>query len=171
MSPYLNKKYLNPSYEDVCQGNTSLIEVYNFNFHGNNEIYEKLCWFFFSFHDPTTINRQGSYSLSLLISFSIFLTLFIMIIIGFDIGTQYASVIFYYDDTQRDIAINVKEKLQHILNTQKNVIRYSNKEIVTEIKQATTFYPAPEYHQQYLTKNPGGYCNHFYRFDSTQFHK
>ena len=66
--------------------------------------------------------------------------------------------------------MNVKEKLQKIINTEKYAIRYTNKEIITQIIEATTFHPALESHQQYLSKNPGGYCNHFYRFDSTQYH-
>lgn len=89
-------------------------------------------------------------------------------VLGNDIGRQYASIIFYFDDIQREIASKVKEKLQHTLNNQKYVIRYSGSTIVTEITPSTTFHPALESHQQYLAKNPGGYCNHFFRFDPTQ---
>ena len=92
------------------------------------------------FHDPTTSNQQGN-----------------------DRGTQYASAIFCYDKTQMEIAQRVKNELQELVK-QGKVTGYRNKEITTTIAPATTFYPAEEEHQEYLGRNPGGYCNHFYRF-------
>ena len=72
--------------------------------------------------------------------------------IGNDKGTQYRSVIFTYSDEQKEIATRVKNELEKA--------RKFNNPIVTEITNAGTFYTAEEYHQKYLDKNPGGYCNH-----------
>lgn len=66
-----------PTYEDVCTGNSGHIEVYSFQFEGDNETYKNLIRHFFMFHDPTTLNRQGN-----------------------DRGPQYASAIICYDDEQ-----------------------------------------------------------------------
>ena len=78
------KEKPDPSYRDVCSGTTGHVEVYDFTFKGDATTYEELCKHFFSFHDPTTLNRQGN-----------------------DVGTQYGSVIFYHDDAQKDIAEKV----------------------------------------------------------------
>ena len=67
----------NPSYRDVCSGTTGHVEVYDCEFEGGEEAYEKLVRFFYMFHDPTTLNKQGN-----------------------DRGTQYASVIYCYDQKQ-----------------------------------------------------------------------
>ena len=96
--------------------------------------------FFYQFHDPTTNNRQGN-----------------------DMGTQYASAVFVYDDDQMRIAEKVKKEVNGLL--QKGVITtYAHDEVKTKIAKATVFYPAEEEHQDYLAKNPGGYCNHYMRF-------
>lgn len=120
----------------------SLSSVYDFEFDGTKETYEKLVKHFFTFHDPTTLNRQGN-----------------------DAGTQYASAIFYYSDEQMEIAEKVKAELQMFLD-QKKVTQYYGKSVTTAIVPATIFYPAQEDHQAYLEKNPWGYCNHAYRFKS-----
>jgi len=85
--------------------------------------------FFFKIHDPTTLNRQGN-----------------------DMGTQYRSAIFYYNDEQKKQALDMKEEIQKL--------RFPKDKIVTDISPATEFFKAEEYHQDYLEKNPGGYCNH-----------
>ena len=129
-----------PTYEKVCSGNTEFIEVYQCQVKNiTDEEYEKMIRLFFSIHDPTTYNSQG-----------------------FDIGKQYASVIFYYDERQLAIANQVKEELQNILITNK-IIGYSNRTVETVVRPALKFYDAEQYHQRYLHRNPGGYCNHFTR--------
>ena len=87
--------------------------------------YKKLVKFFFRIHDSTTLNRQGG-----------------------DVGTQYRSAIFYYDDNQKTIAEEVKAEVQKSGKVKGT--------IVTEITPATTFYPAEDYHQGYLDANPDG---------------
>eukprot|EP01036_Dinobryon_divergens_P045028 gene45028-60117_t len=79
----------NPSYKDVCSGSTGHVEVYFVEFQGGAEMFEKLVRFFFRFHDPTTLNKQGN-----------------------DKGSQYSSVIYCYDDEQMKIADKVKKELQ-----------------------------------------------------------
>eukprot|EP01041_Mallomonas_annulata_P005097 gene5097-10197_t len=134
----------NPTYREVCGGNTGHVEVYDFTFKGDESTYENLVKFFFSFHDPTTMDRQGN-----------------------DRGSQYASVIYCYDDKQFEIANRVKGELQNYLDKGKNP--YSNvpfvkSKVTTDIRPATKFYKAQEDHQAYLENNPYGYCNHAYRF-------
>ena len=113
-----------PSYEIVCSGNTNLAEVVLVEFDENKISFENLVNHFWTCHDPTTLNRQGP-----------------------DIGTQYRSVIFYFNDFQKTIAENSK-------------INYSKKfnlHIVTEISKAKEYYKAEEYHQKYILKT-GLYC-------------
>ena len=86
-----------------------------------------------------------------------------VIILGNDKGTQYASVIFCYDTIQADIAKKVINELQQHINNGK-VTSYSGKVIRTDIRMATEFYEAHGAHQDYLSKNPRGYCNHRIRF-------
>merc|ERR1712038_641941 len=95
----------------------------------------------FQFHDPTTMDRQGN-----------------------DIGTQYASVIFVHDDKQERIVRKIIHKLQSALDNREVQNPYYYKRIITKVWRATQFYPAHEDHQEYLIKNPNGYCNHYYRF-------
>lgn len=68
-----------------------------------------------------------------------------------------------YNLIQKEIATRVKKELQELIYKSK-IPGYQNKEVVTHITEATTFYPAHEEHQEYLEKNPGGYCNHGYRY-------
>lgn len=128
-----------PTYKEVCTGTTQQVEVYDLAFDGDDKTYEALVKHFFMFHDPTTTDRQGN-----------------------DMGTQYASTIFVYDAKQREIAQKVKTELQGYVSAGK-VPQYVGKSVVTSIQDATVFYPAHEEHQEYLDKNSGGYCNHFYR--------
>lgn len=103
------------------------------------ETFEPLIRFFFQFHDPTTLNRQGN-----------------------DVGTQYASIIFCDDDEQKKVAEKVTSEIQQLVDAGK--IRYATDKVHTAIVDTNPFYPAHEEHQEYLEKNPLGYCNHYYRF-------
>ena len=115
---------INPSYESVCSGNTNHTEVVLVEFDNSIISYEELLLVFWKCHDPTTINRQGP-----------------------DIGTQYRSAIYYYDEDQKTKSINSKNEYS----------KNSGLNIVTEISQAKEFYKAEEYHQKYIQKT-GLYC-------------
>jgi peptide-methionine (S)-S-oxide reductase len=110
----------NPTYESVCYQNTDHAEVLQVNFDDEAISYEALVEEFWKCHDPTTLDKQGP-----------------------DVGRQYRSVIYYFNDHQKIIAENSKEKHQNAFNGQ----------IVTEISEADTFYKAEEYHQQYVLKS------------------
>lgn len=116
----------NPSYEQVCQGNTQHAEVILIDFDEQQISYTQLLNVFFTTHDPTTLNRQGN-----------------------DIGTQYRSVIYYFDNEQKQQAEQVIESLED-----------EGLNIVTELSPVPMFYPAEEYHQNFFARNPSqGYCN------------
>jgi len=117
---YSGGRTKNPTYESVCYQNTDHAEVLLVEFDKNLISYESLVDEFWKCHDPTTVDRQGP-----------------------DIGRQYRSVIYYFNDQQKEIADRSKEKYQ---------LSFENK-IVTEISQADTFYKAEEYHQQYIQKS------------------
>ncbi len=138
MSPNPDAK-VNPTYREVCSGTTGHVEVLFVELNEPEKHFEELIKFFFMFHDPTTKNRQGN-----------------------DAGTQYASVIFCSDEEQKAIAVRVKDQLQQAVDAQ--VVRYSSSKVETEIVDFHPFYPAQDDHQQYLMKNPHGYCNHRFRF-------
>ena len=110
----------NPTYESVCYENTNHAEVLQVEFDENIISYSNLLEEFWKCHDPTTLDRQG-----------------------LDIGKQYRSVIYYFNDDQKKIAEISKEKHQP---------NFKNR-IVTEISQATLFYKAEEYHQKYIQKS------------------
>lgn len=74
----------------------------------------------------------------------------------FSLGTQYRSAIFYHDQEQKTIAEEVKKEIQKL--------HYPNAKVETEIAEATQFWKAEDYHQEYLFRNPGGYCNHRLRW-------
>lgn len=117
----------NPSYRDVCTGNTGHAEVARITFDPSVITYEDLLEVFWTTHDPTTLNRQGA-----------------------DAGTQYRSVVFYYDDEQKRKAEDSKAEVAPTI--------WDNA-IVTQIVPATTFYPAEDYHQDYYANNQNaGYC-------------
>ena len=119
----------NPSYRDVCTGLTGHNEVVRVLFDPSEVTYESILATFWENHDPTQLNRQGN-----------------------DIGTQYRSGAYYFSDTQ-------KYKLQETKAVYENSLRKSGfGPIVTEIKKAPEFFLAEDYHQQYLAKNPHGYC-------------
>lgn len=133
----------NPTYKEVCSGQTGFVEVYDLSFEGEDleKTYESLCRHFFTFHDPTTFNRQGN-----------------------DRGTQYASAIFCYDSKQKEIATKVMSEFQALMSKTKHA-GYSLSGVETAIEDAAVFYAAEDYHQDYLNVNPGGYCNHGYRIE------
>jgi peptide-methionine (S)-S-oxide reductase len=136
----------NPTYQQVCSGSTGHVEVLYVELtdsNSNEETFEQLIRFFFQFHDPTTKDRQGN-----------------------DSGSQYSSVIFCNDKKQHEIATKVKQQLQDLMNTgtlKKNAYNGASIE-TTIVSPLNPFYPAHDSHQQYLEKNPLGYCNHYYRF-------
>lgn len=133
-----------PSYKEVCSGETGHVEVLNIELAPSDnleKIFEDLIRFFFQFHDPTTPNRQGN-----------------------DIGSQYASIIFCSDVKQTEIAEKVKKELQGLMSAGKIKTSYTADSVTTTICNMNQFYPAHEDHQQYLQKNPNGYCNQCYRF-------
>jgi len=119
----------NPTYEEVCSGMTNHAEVVLVVFDPKVVSYDELLKAFWEGHDPTQGMRQGN-----------------------DAGTQYRSTIYAYGDEQLKAAQRSKEMFQQAL-TKKGFGT-----ITTEILPAPQFYYAEDYHQQYLGKNPGGYC-------------
>ncbi len=119
----------NPTYQEVCSGMTGHNEVALVVFDPAQVTYEELLTVFWEGHDPTQGMRQGN-----------------------DLGTQYRSGIYTFGDEQQRLAIASKESYQRALDA----AGYGP--ITTEILPAPVFYYAEEYHQQYLAKNPGGYC-------------
>ncbi|HRX60055.1 MAG TPA: peptide-methionine (S)-S-oxide reductase MsrA [Candidatus Competibacter sp.] len=119
----------NPTYEEVCSGLTGHAEVVLVMFDPMIIAYERLLEAFWESHDPTQGMRQGN-----------------------DIGTQYRSAIYIDDDKQRSTALASRALYQQAL------ITAGHGSITTEIADAPPFYYAEDYHQQYLAKNPGGYC-------------
>ena len=119
----------NPTYEEVCSGLTGHTEVVLVIFDPAIVVYGQLLKIFWESHDPTQGMRQGN-----------------------DVGTQYRSAIHVHDDTQRAAALASREAYQGALMVA------GRGSITTEIVEASPFYYAEDYHQQYLAKNPGGYC-------------
>ena len=119
----------NPSYEEVCSGLTGHNEVVRVAFDPGRVSYEQLLKVFWESHDPTQGMRQGN-----------------------DRGTQYRSGIYFYDEDQRRAAEASRTQFQAALDAG----GYGR--ITTEIVPAPAFYFAEPYHQQYLARNPGGYC-------------
>jgi len=130
----------NPDYRQVCSGQTGYVEVLFVELNDPETTFEPLVKFFFQFHDPTTKNRQGN-----------------------DTGPQYSSVIFCDDDEQKKIAAKVKDELQKLMD-QGKIKAYASNTVETEILSITPFVEAHDEHQEYLAKNPLGYCNHAIRF-------
>ena len=119
----------NPTYEEVCSGDTAHAEVVHVVYDPEKIDYEDLLRVFWESHDPTQGMRQGN-----------------------DVGTQYRSALYTYDPAQRDAAQASKKAYQARLTAA------GHGSITTEIRDAPPFYYAEDYHQQYLAKNPGGYC-------------
>ena len=120
LSGYSGGKTPDPTYEQVCSNSTDHAEVVLIEFDPSVISYEELLNSFWEKHDPTTLNRQGP-----------------------DVGSQYRSAIFYFDEEQRNLAQESLNKLQQRLE----------KKIVTEITEADTFWKAEEYHQKYFEKH------------------
>jgi peptide methionine sulfoxide reductase msrA/msrB len=126
---YCGGEVENPTYEEVCAGNTGHLEAVEVKYDPNEVSYEKLTKMFFETHDPTQVGGQGP-----------------------DIGSQYQSVIFYGNEGEKEIA----QKLIDILNNK-------GMKIATELKPASKFWPAEDYHQNYYAKNgQSPYC-HIYK--------
>ena len=119
----------NPTYQEVCTGLTGHNEVVLVVYDPSVTTYSSLLSVFFESHDPTQGMRQGN-----------------------DVGTQYRSGIYTFDEDQRSTAIDFKASYQSVLD------KHGLGEITTEIIDAPRFYYAEEYHQQYLARNPAGYC-------------
>ena len=119
----------NPTYEEVCSGRTGHTEVVRVVFDPRTLGYGELLRIFWEAHDPTQGMRQGN-----------------------DVGTQYRSAIYTYGDEQARAAAASRDAYQQALSASGHAT------ITTEIAEAPEFYYAEDYHQQYLAKNPGGYC-------------
>ena len=119
----------NPTYEEVCTGRTGHTEVVRVAFDPTRISYTALLKIFWESHDPTQGMRQGN-----------------------DVGTQYRSEIYCYDEDQKSTAEASRDAYQSSLRAA------GHGAITTEILVAPEFYYAEDYHQQYLAKNPGGYC-------------
>jgi peptide-methionine (S)-S-oxide reductase len=126
---YAGGRTPNPTYHEVCSGLTGHNEVVRVVFDPQVVSYGELLKVFWENHDPTQGMRQGN-----------------------DVGTQYRSAIYYTDEAERLAAEASREGYQKMLSA----ARYST--ITTEILPSPEFYYAEEYHQQYLEKNPRGYC-------------
>jgi peptide-methionine (S)-S-oxide reductase len=119
----------NPTYEETCSGRTGHAEVVLAVFDPGRTSYEEMLRIFWENHDPTQGMRQGN-----------------------DVGTQYRSTIYAYSPEQLRLALASRDAFQ------KRLTAAGFGEITTEIREAPPFYYAEGYHQQYLAKNPGGYC-------------
>ena len=118
----------NPTYKQICTGNTGHAEVAKIEFDPGKITYSQILNVFWQSHDPTTLNRQGN-----------------------DVGTQYRSVIFFHDESQREIAEKSK------IDADKS--GYWDNKIVTEITLLNNYYDAEDYHDNYYNNNPNQpYC-------------
>lgn len=115
-----------PSYEEVCTHTTGHAEAAKIEFDSKEVSYETLVKHFFRMHDPTQLNRQGP-----------------------DVGDNYRSAIFYFDEKQREIAEKVRDEAQANFD----------KPIVTQIVPAAEFYEAEDYHQKFTEKTGRGMCH------------
>jgi peptide-methionine (S)-S-oxide reductase len=119
----------NPTYEEVCSGSTGHTEAVLAVFDPKLTSYEEMLRLFWESHDPTQGMRQGN-----------------------DVGTQYRSAIYFHDGAQQAAAERSRDAYAEVLRAS------GYGEITTEIASAGPFYYAEDYHQQYLAKNPAGYC-------------
>lgn len=127
-SGYAGGKVVAPSYQEVCTGATGHAEVVRVNFDPRIVSYREILQIFFAIHDPTSLNRQGA-----------------------DVGTQYRSMILYWDEEQKRTAEQVMREIE--------AEKIWDKPLVTQLVPFETFYIAEDYHQEYFKKNPyQGYC-------------
>lgn len=124
---YIGGTVENPTYEMVCQHNTGHAEAVEITYDPKKISYPDLLKIFWDNHNPTTLNRQGP-----------------------DVGSQYRSAIFFHTPEQQQLALKMKEELDHS--------KQFNLPIVTQIVPITTFYPAEEYHQKYHQKQGRLHC-------------
>lgn len=140
-SGYSGGHVKNPAYREVCEGTTGHAEVCQIVYDPNVISYKELLEAFWQSHDPTTLNRQGN-----------------------DVGTQYRSVIFYHNESQRQLAEMYKEEL--------NRTNAFDKPVVTAIDPYTNFYKAEDYHQEYFNLHgEEPYCQFVIRPKVEKFHK
>ena len=128
-SGYSNGRVAAPTYEQVCSGATGCVEVIRVSFDADRISLREVLEIFFVIHDATTLNRQGN-----------------------DVGTQYRSGIYTFSADQKARADASRTLFQ------RELAKSGMGAITTEILDAPVFYYAEDYHQQYLAKNPGGYC-------------
>ena len=121
----------NPTYEEVCSGQTGHNEVVLVVYDPSLISYQELLTTFFESHNPTQGMQQGN-----------------------DRGTQYRSGIYFYNQKQQELAKQIKQAYQRLLSDKMPDLPL----ITTEIMPVPSFYYAEQYHQQYLSKNPNGYC-------------
>lgn len=122
VSGYAGGHVPNPRYQAVCTGLTGHAEVVQVTFDPSVISFRDVLDVFFTIHDPTTLNRQGG-----------------------DVGTQYRSAIFYHDEEQRRVTVEVIKDLE--------AARVWDDPIVTEVVPFTVFYPAEDYHREYYRRN------------------
>lgn len=125
---YMGGQTPKPGYEAVCTGKTGHAEVVQVEYDPEQVSYEALLSLFFEMHNPTTLNRQG-----------------------WDVGSQYRSVIFFHSESQHEAARHAIADLEESGRWQQPV--------VTQLEAAPEFWPAEEYHQRYLEKNGRGSCS------------
>ena len=125
---YSGGTFDDPSYEEVCTGRTGHAEAVQVTYNPNVISYRDLLGVFLSIHDPTTLNRQGD-----------------------DVGTQYRSAIFYHDEVQRAVAVEIIGEFE--------AAKIWGTPIVTAVTPFEAFYPAEDYHKDYFVRNRGkAYC-------------
>lgn len=140
-SGYMGGTLAHPTYKQVCTGTTGHAEVSRITYDPKEISYDELLAAFWTAHDPTQLNRQGN-----------------------DVGTQYRSVIFYYNDAQKQKAEHYKKEL--------NEEHAFNGPVVTEIAPAGPFYLAEDYHQNYYNENGAQpYCQFVIRPKLEKFRK
>jgi peptide-methionine (S)-S-oxide reductase len=125
-SGYSNGHVVKPSYEQVCSGNTGHNEVVQISYDPSQISLRELLEIFFVIHDPTTLNRQGN-----------------------DVGTQYRSGIYFHDEADRAVALQVVDEINQHLSGR----------VVTEVLPLSNYSQAEDYHQDYFANHPNqGYC-------------
>ena len=141
-SGYMGGIKANPTYKEVCTGETGHAECVQVIYEPAKVSYDELLEVFFQVHDPTSLNRQGA-----------------------DVGTQYRSAIFYHNAVQKEKADYYKKEVDKS--------GAYEKPIVTEVTQASKFYPAEDYHQEYYqnNKNTNPYCSIVIRPKLEKFQK
>jgi peptide-methionine (S)-S-oxide reductase len=141
VSGYMGGKVKNPTYKEVTTGLTGHAEVIQVTYNSSIISYDELLEIFWGTHDPTTLNRQGA-----------------------DVGTQYRSVIFYHNESQKQLAESYKKKLDSSGAFERT--------IVTEISPASAFYKAEDYHQNYFNLNSNvPYCTYVIQPKLDKFNK